>query len=305
VTAADLSPGLLAEQALAKVNLTLQILGKRADGYHDIESLVVFARVGDRLTLRVGAQLALSVRGPTAAQTGAIADNLVLKAARALLSVAPGLTVGRFALTKRLPAGAGLGGGSADAAAALRLLARANGIGLDEPRVLDAAHKAGADVPVCLDPCPRIMRGIGEILSEPLDLPKLPAVMVHPGVSVATKGVFEAVGLSSSERRESPSLPALKSIKRDALLALLDRYGNDLEPAAIAMAPVIAEVATALRALPGCRLARMSGSGSACFGVFDSTRMAQAAARILARTHPTWWVHATVLGWRLKRPRAF
>jgi 4-diphosphocytidyl-2-C-methyl-D-erythritol kinase len=291
-----LAPGLLAEQALAKVNLTLQIRGKRADGYHDIESLVVFARVADRLTLRIGAELALSVRGPTASQTGSIADNLVLKAARALVAVAPGLTLGRFDLTKQLPAGAGLGGGSTDAAAALRLLARANGIGLDEPRILDSAHKTGADVPVCLDPRPRVMRGIGEMLSEPLDLPKLPAVIVHPGISVATKGVFEALGLVPGERREGPSLPALKSIKRDALLALLDRHGNDLEPAAIAIAPVIAEVAAALRALPGCRLARMSGSGSACFGVFDSMRMSQAAARILARTHPTWWVRATVFG---------
>jgi 4-diphosphocytidyl-2-C-methyl-D-erythritol kinase len=287
---------LLAEQALAKVNLTLEIRGKRADGYHDIESLVVFARVGDRLTLRVGAELTLSVRGPTAAQTGAVADNLVLKAARALALAAPALTLGRFELTKKLPAGAGLGGGSADAAAALRLLARANGIGLNEPRVLDAAHKTGADVPVCLDPRPRIMRGIGEILSEPLDLPKLAAVMVHPAISVATKGVFEALGVGPGERREGPSLPALDSIKRDALLALLDRHGNDLEPAAIAIVPVIAEVAGELRALPGCRLARMSGSGSACFGIFDSMRMAQAAARILARAHPNWWVRATVFG---------
>jgi 4-diphosphocytidyl-2-C-methyl-D-erythritol kinase len=291
-----LAPGLLAEQARAKVNLTLQIRGKRTDGYHDVESLVVFARVGDRIALHVGAELALSVRGPTAAQTGAIADNLVLRAAHALAAIAPGLTLGRFDLTKRLPAGAGLGGGSADAAAALRLLARANGIGLDERRVLDAAYKTGADVPVCLDPRPRVMRGIGEILSEPLDLPKLAAVMVHPGISVATKGVFEALGFGPGEQREGPSLPALKSIKRAALLALLDRHGNDLEPPAIAIAPVIAEVAAALRALPGCRLARMSGSGSACFGVFDSMRMAQVAARILARTHPTWWVRATVFG---------
>ncbi|MBO0755188.1 MAG: 4-(cytidine 5'-diphospho)-2-C-methyl-D-erythritol kinase, partial [Bradyrhizobiaceae bacterium] len=248
-----MAPPSLAEQALAKVNLTLQILGKRADGYHGIESLVVFARVGDVVTLRVGAELALSVRGPTATQTGAIADNLVLKAARALAAVAPGLTLGRFDLTKELPAGAGLGGGSADAAAALRLLARANGIGLNEPRVLDAAHKTGADVPVCLDPRPRVMRGIGEILSEPLDLPKLPAVILYPGVSMGTKGVFEALGLSPGEWRESRSLPALTSIKREALIALLDRHGNDLEPAAVAMAPVIAEVVAALRALPGCQ----------------------------------------------------
>jgi 4-diphosphocytidyl-2-C-methyl-D-erythritol kinase len=296
VTAAELVRGLLAERALAKVNLTLQILGKRADGYHDIESLVVFARVSDRLTLRTGSELALLVRGPTAVQAGATADNLVLKAAHALAAIAPGLRLGRFALYKQLPAGAGLGGGSADAGAALRLLARANGIALHEPRVLDAARATGADVPVCLDPRSRVMRGIGEILSEPFDLPKLPAVLVYPGVSVPTKSVFEALALSPGERRKSQSLPALKSTKPDALLALLEAYGNDLEPAALAMVPIIADVAAALRGLPGCRLARMSGSGSACFGVFDSAGMAQAAAQNLVRAHPNWWVRATVLG---------
>jgi 4-diphosphocytidyl-2-C-methyl-D-erythritol kinase len=289
-------PALLAERALAKVNLTLQILGKRADGYHDIESLVVFARVGDRLTLQTGSELALQVRGPTAAQSGPTADNLVLKAAHALAAIAPGLRLGRFALNKQLPAGAGFGGGSADAGAALRLLARANGIALHEPSVLGAALATGADVPVCLDPRPRVMRGIGEILSEPFDLPKLPAVLVYPGVSVPTKGVFEALGLSPGERRKSQSLPSLKLTKPDALLALLDACGNDLEPAAITLVPIIADVAAALRAHPGCLLARMSGSGSACFGVFDSVRMSQAAAQSLVRVHPTWWVRATVLG---------
>ena len=287
---------LLAERAPAKVNLTLQILGKRVDGYHDMESLVVFAGVGDQLTLRAGGDLTLDVTGPTAAHTGALADNLVLKAARALVARVEGLALGRFALTKQLPAGAGLGGGSADAAAALRLLARANGIDLRDARVLDAARATGADVPVCLDPRPRVMRGIGEVLSEPLDLPKLPALLVHPGVPVATKGVFEALGLAPGQRCKSESLPQLKGMQRDPLLALLAAHGNDLEPAAIAIEPAIAEVAAALRALPGCQLARMSGSGSACFGVFGAERAAQAAAKTLASAHPSWWVRATMLG---------
>jgi 4-diphosphocytidyl-2-C-methyl-D-erythritol kinase len=287
---------LLAERAPAKVNLTLQILGKRVDGYHDMESLVVFAGVGDQLTLRAGGDLTLDVTGPTAAHTGALADNLVLKAARALVARVEGLALGRFALTKQLPAGAGLGGGSADAAAALRLLARANGIDLRDARVLDAARATGADVPVCLDPRPRVMRGIGEVLSEPLDLPKLPALLVHPGVPVATKGVFEALGLAPGQRCKSESLPQLNGMQRDPLLALLAAHGNDLEPAAIAIEPAIAEVAAALRALPGCQLARMSGSGSACFGVFTSERAAQAAAKTLTTAHPNWWVRATMLG---------
>jgi 4-diphosphocytidyl-2-C-methyl-D-erythritol kinase len=289
-------PVLLAERALAKVNLTLQILGKRVDGYHDIESVVVFARVGDRLTLRAGGKLSLQVSGPKAKHAGAVADNLVLKAARALAARVDGLAFGRFSLTKQLPAGAGLGGGSADAGAALRLLARANGIVFDDPRVVDAARATGADVSVCLDPRSRVMRGIGEILSDPLDLPTLPAVLVHPGVPVATKGVFEALAIAPGERRKNDSLPALTITTRGTLLALLAAHGNDLEPAAIAIEPAIAAVAAALRALPGCQMARMSGSGSACFGVFVSARAAQAGARVLAHARPNWWVRATMLG---------
>jgi len=288
-------PDLLAERAPAKVNLTLQILGKRADGYHELESVVVFARVGDRLTLRAG-ELSLQVHGPAASATGALADNLVLKAARALAARVDGLALGKFSLAKQLPAGAGLGGGSADAAAALRLLARLNDIDLGDPRLREAARVTGADVPVCLDPRPRVMRGIGEILSEPLELPKLPAVLVHPGVPVATRGVFEALGLRPGDRRDVEPLPALGVMRPEALLALMAAHGNDLELPAIATEPRIADVAAALRALPGCRLARMSGSGSACFGVFGSQRAAEAGARTLARAHPDWWVRATVFG---------
>ncbi len=198
-----------AEPAPAKVNLTLRVLGRRADGYHDIESLVAFADVGDALTFAPARDLTLTVRGPTAAAAGDTADNLVLKAARALAERVDGLKLGRFALSKRLPVAAGLGGGSADAAAALRLLARANRMTRDDPRLMAAARATGADVPVCLDPRPRFMRGIGEILSEPLDLPRLPAVLVNPGVAVATKDVFAALRLGSVGKAgaSSPSWP--------------------------------------------------------------------------------------------------
>jgi 4-diphosphocytidyl-2-C-methyl-D-erythritol kinase len=288
--------GLLAERALAKVNLTLEILGKRDDGYHDLQSLVVFAQVGDRLTLRPGAELALDVRGPKAEHAGAVADNLVLKAANALAARVDGLAVGRFVLSKDLPAGAGLGGGSADAAAALRLLARANRIALADPRLREAARVTGADVPVCLDPRARIMRGVGEILSEPLRLPRLSAVLVHPGVPVATKGVFEELGIARGERRKKEPLPAMKAVDNAALLGLLATHGNDLELAATKIEPRIAKVADALRALRGCRLVRMSGSGSACFGLFYSAHAARVGASVLAHAHPDWWVRATVLG---------
>ena len=193
-------PSDLVESAPAKVNLTLRVLGRRADGYHDIESLAAFADVGDRLALTPGEALTLTVVGPNAAQTGAEADNLVTKAARALAARIPDFCAGAFRLQKNLPVAAGLGGGSADAAAALRLLAKANKLASDDPRLRDAARATGADVPVCLDPRARLMRGIGEILSAPLPLPRLHALLVNPGVAVPTKLVFSGWRPSARQR---------------------------------------------------------------------------------------------------------
>jgi 4-diphosphocytidyl-2-C-methyl-D-erythritol kinase len=285
----------LVENAPAKVNLTLAVLGRRRDGYHLLESVVVFARLHDRLSLVPGAALALRVAGPTVAAAGPVAENLVLKAARALAAEMPGLTLGRFTLTKNLPVAAGLGGGSSDAAAALRLLARANRLSLRDPRLRKAARQIGADVPVCVDPRPRLMRGIGERLSEPLDLPALPAVLVNPGVALATKDVFAALGLAHGARRRRTPLISRLPRGRDALIALIAAHGNDLESPAVALKPVIARVLGALRGQPGCRLARMSGSGATCFGLFDTGAAARAAARRLRAAYPGWWVRATVL----------
>jgi 4-diphosphocytidyl-2-C-methyl-D-erythritol kinase len=280
-----------AEKAPAKVNLTLRVLGRRADGYHDIESVVAFAGVGDALTFTPGAALTLAMAGPTAAAAGDVADNLVLKAARALAERVEGLKLGRFALSKRLPVAAGLGGGSADAAAALRLLARANGIAPDDPRLMQAARATGADVPVCLDPRARLMRGIGDILSGPLDLPRLFALLVNPGVTVATRDVFAALARPPTGQTAAGAQP----LDAAALLAEIAGGRNDLEAPAIELEPVIADVLAVLRKLPGCRLARMSGSGATCFGLFDSTRAANAAARMLRVGYPAWWLRATVL----------
>src|SRR3954452_21959417 len=188
-------PSKFVEHAPPMVNLTLEVLGRRADGYHLLDSLVVFARAGDRLRFAPGKALSLNVRGLTAKQAGPLDDNLVLKAANALAAEIPDLKLGRFTLEKRLPAAAGLGGGSSDAGAALRLLARANGIALGDPRLQKAARRIGADVPVCVDPRPRRMRGIGEVLSAPLTLQKLAAVLVNPGVAVPTRDVFALLGL--------------------------------------------------------------------------------------------------------------
>ena len=195
------APVLLADHAPAKVNLTLRVLARRADGYHELESLVVFADFGDRLSFSRGGDLVLTVHGPSAAAAGEGGDNLVYKAARALAARRPGLALGAFDLDKRLPVAAGLGGGSSDAAAALRLLAEANGIARDDADLHAAARATGADVPVCLDPRPRIMRGIGERLSAPLALPPLPAVLVNPGVALPTKAVFAGWKASPAARR--------------------------------------------------------------------------------------------------------
>jgi 4-diphosphocytidyl-2-C-methyl-D-erythritol kinase len=287
-----MAPAARAEKAPAKVNLTLRVLGRRSDGYHDIESLVAFAGVGDALTFTPGGALALAVGGPTAAAAGDVADNLVLKAARALAERVKGLKLGRFTLSKRLPVSAGLGGGSADAAAALRLLARANGMAPDDPSLMQAARATGADVPVCLDPRARLMRGIGDILSVPLDLPRLFALLVNPGVAVATRDVFAALSVPPAGQIAQAGPPA----GRAALLAEITNGRNDLEGPAIELEPAIADVLAVLRKLPGCRLARMSGSGATCFGLFDSTRAASAAARTLRVGYPAWWTRATVLG---------
>lgn len=257
---------------------------------------MVFAGIADRLTLAPGPALSLKVRGETAEQAGPLDDNLVLKAARALAAETPGLKLGRFTLEKHLPVAAGLGGGSSDAAAALRLLARANRLARSNPKVIKVAPSVGADVPVCVDPRPRRMRGIGEALSAPLKMPKIAAVMINPGVAVPTRDVFMRLGLKPGGpvRRAMPSRALPRGLEE--LVAYLAKHGNDLEPPAIEIQPVIAQVLGGLRDTNGCLLARMSGSGATCFGLYTSPRAAAAAAKSLAVAHPSWWVKATSFG---------
>jgi 4-diphosphocytidyl-2-C-methyl-D-erythritol kinase len=282
----------LIDRAPAKVNLTLRVLRRRADGYHELESLVAFADFSDTLTFTPGGAAELELRGAGAQACGPAADNLVLKAAVALGAKVAGLKLGRFVLDKQIPVAAGLGGGSADAAAALRLLARANALGAGDSRLFATACDLGADVPVCLDPKTRIVRGIGELLSESLDLPKLPALLVNPGVALATRDVFAAFDLAHANGKPLGEIPR----QHDALVAHLVGSANDLERAAIALRPVIAEVLGALRALPGCRLARMSGSGPSCFALFRSPPEAEAAGKIVRSKRKDWWVHCGAIG---------
>ncbi|WP_291571898.1 4-(cytidine 5'-diphospho)-2-C-methyl-D-erythritol kinase [Bradyrhizobium sp.] len=290
----------LIEDGRAKVNLTLRVVGRRVDGYHDLESVVAFADCADRLTLVPGSKLTLETTGPLAKDCGEAADNLVLVAAQLLGERVPDLKIGSFTLDKVLPVAAGIGGGSADAAAALRLLAGLNGLALDDARLLDVALLTGADVPVCLASRACDMSGVGETLL-PLSIPKMPCVLVNPRVGVATKAVFEGLGLRSGELLvgasdviQATAWPEPGASLEDWVEALA-LASNDLEAPAMRIQPVISEVLAALNATNGAWLARMSGSGSTCFAIYENTAEAQRAAQKIQLDHPLWWVHAGVL----------
>ncbi|MGE7153764.1 4-(cytidine 5'-diphospho)-2-C-methyl-D-erythritol kinase [Methylorubrum rhodesianum] len=288
---------LLTTRAPAKINLTLHVLGRRpGDGYHALESLVAFAEVADMLELVPGPDLALEVSGPTAGPAGPLDDNLVLRAARHLAAGVDGMQHGAFRLHKQLPVAAGIGGGSSDAAAALRLLAELNRLPLGHPAVIAAARATGADVPVCLDPRARMMRGAGEEIGPVLDLASLPAVLVNPGVPVATAPVFKALGLAVGQRLDGAAHPVIGSgLDATSLLGAIAPARNDLEAPALTVAPVIGEALALLRAQGGCRLARMSGSGATVFAIFADDGAAEAAAGAIRALQPSWWVEPTRL----------
>lgn len=282
----------LSESARAKVNLTLRVRGRRGDGYHDLESIVAFAECADTLTLEPGAMLGLDVAGPMAAECGNLSDNLVLKAAQAFAVRVPGLRLGRFRLDKHLPVAAGIGGGSADAAAALRLLARANALPLDDPRLIEAARVTGADVLVCVISLGCLMRGVGDDLSS-IHLPRLNAVLVNPRKPVPTADVFNALGLKPGQPgKAAPPIPAEARVSLDTIRA----GRNDLEGVACRLQPAIADVLGALDVTQGIELARMSGSGATCFGLYESAALAHSAADAIGLVHPDWWVWSGELG---------
>ena len=290
----------LVEEARAKVNLSLRVVSRRMDGYHELESVVAFADCADVLTLESGPQLTLTTTGPLASACGEMSDNLVVRTAQLLSERIPDLKLGAFTLEKVLPVAAGIGGGSADAAAALRLLARLNGLELDDPRLREVALKTGADVPVCLFSRACDMTGVGETLL-PLNLPQMPCVLVNPRIPVATKDVFKALGLRHGELLagvtdviEAPGWPDEGSSIGD-WVKVLAVVSNDLEAPAIRIEPVIADVLRALRSARGTRLARMSGSGATCFAIFEDIAQARAAAEKIRGEQPGWWVYAGTL----------
>lgn len=253
--------------APAKINLTLHVTGQRADGYHLLDSLVVFADIGDRLLFSPAQQLQITVTGPFAEGVPTDQRNLVWRAA------AVAGWVGHITLEKNLPHGAGIGGGSSDAAAVLRTFG-----------AVDQALSIGADVPVCLSSTPQRMRGIGEVLEPLAPLPELEILLVNPQVPVPTGQVF--AGLTSKRNTPMPALPNFNDVA--ALCHWLGAQRNDLEQPARAVAP---QIDTALAALEGALFARMSGSGATCFGLYERGAAAAAAAQI-AQTHPGWWVRS-------------
>lgn len=273
---------LLVELAPAKVNLFLHVLGRRPDGYHLLDSLAVFPGAADRLTARPAPSLALTVTGPFGKGLDAGPDNLVMRAALALAERS-GVTAGAaLVLDKRLPVASGIGGGSADAAAALRLLSRLWSVSLRDGVLQELALALGADVPVCLEGQAARMKGMGDQLSPAPALPPFGAVLVNPGVAVSTPEVFRArTGPFSEKALLPPSWPDAAAMARD-----LSALGNDLEAPALRLCPVVGDVLAWLRIQPGCLLARMSGSGATCFGVFPD---AGAASAVANRAPPPWW----------------
>jgi 4-diphosphocytidyl-2-C-methyl-D-erythritol kinase len=269
------------EFAPAKINLCLHVTGRRADGYHLLDSLVVFAAVGDRVAVAAGTELSLALDGPEAASLLADTDNLVLRAARAM-----GVSGAKLTLWKELPVASGIGGGSADAAATLRALARLTGL----PLPSDAAVLAlGADVPVCLSGRAVRMRGVGEDLALLPPLPSLWCVLVNPRVPVPTPAVFAA--LATRENPPVPEMPATALASAESLASWLrEATRNDLVAPAVQVAPMLGRVQAALAARTDCLLVRMSGSGGTHFGLFATEAAARLAAVGLKATHPDWWV---------------
>jgi 4-diphosphocytidyl-2-C-methyl-D-erythritol kinase len=277
----------------AKINLTLEVLGRRADGFHELRSLVAFANFGDRLALDPGDGLDLEVEGPFAAGLGP--GNLIVEAGRAARARVPGLRLGRFRLVKSLPVAAGLGGGSADAAAALRLIARANPGLIGEGVLAELAPKLGSDVRVCLDSRPALMTGRGETVEPVHGFPACAVVLANPANALATQVVYAALDAKNLGPRPRGEERLDFGGSLDALLNYALPRGNDLEAPAVSLVPEIRTVLAALAALKGVRLARLSGSGPTCFALLSSEQEAKRAAGELAAARPSWWIASGAL----------
>lgn len=275
----------ITQRAPAKLNLFLHMLAKRPDGYHALESLVVFTSLSDRLTLEPAESLSLTVEGEFAGYAGAGEKNLVLKAARALQLATKCNKGAALRLDKSIPVGAGLGGGSADAAAALRGLNALWELGLGVAELRALAKPLGADVAMCVDPKPALVRGIGDII-EPLTqpLPAMAALLVHPGTPLLTSEVYGNV-------RAGNFSPPLAPTARLWDWQSIGLCRNDLQAPAIAVSPVVAEVLLVLETMqPAPNLVRMSGSGACCFALYDTLEKAERSANYLHESYNNWWI---------------
>lgn len=286
-----MSANTVVTEAPAKINLYLHVTGKRADGYHLLDSLIAFADVGDTIEASDADALTLGCDGPFGAALGSEPDNLVLKAARLLAERADVAAQAHLRLTKRLPIASGIGGGSADAAATLHALCDLWGLALPERTMNVLAAKLGADVPICLHGQAAYIGGIGEIIEPAPRLPEAGILLANPGQGLSTPSVFKSFTgpMTAAQRFEGAPKDARE------LADMLAARRNDLTDAAIALVPEIATMLNALEKLAGARLARMSGSGATCFALFDDKATAEQAANQLAAEHPGWWVRGAAL----------
>jgi 4-diphosphocytidyl-2-C-methyl-D-erythritol kinase len=274
--------------ARAKINLYLHVVGRRADGYHLLDSLVVFAETGDAIAVTPADTLSLTLDGPFAGHLTADGDNLVLRAARGLRDLAGVRSGAAITLTKNLPVASGIGGGSADAAATLDALAALWNVSPDLASLEKLALSLGADVPVCRAGKASFMGGIGEEVVSAGNLPAAHILLVNPGIATPTPAVFKARqgGFSAAGRWDRPPSDA------QALAAALKIRGNDLTEAAITVTPAIRDVLAAIGATEHCLLARLSGSGATCFGIYADAKDAEAAQRRIRASQPSWWAVA-------------
>lgn len=278
--------------APAKLNLYLHVVGRRADGYHLLDSLVAFAAVGDEIHAAPAPSLSLRVTGPRAAGlAGPVEENLVWRAAELLAASAGRTPAASLELVKRLPVASGIGGGSSDAAAALRALDALWRLDLDRASLDALGLRLGADLPVCLLARAAWLAGIGEQVEPAPSLPPVAALLVNPGIGLPTPSVFAARQGPFSEPARFAAMPADAA----GLAALLARRRNDLTDAAIALLPEIGGMLERLERLEGALLARMSGSGATCFALFDRLAAAEEAAAQLHADEPRWWAAAAML----------
>jgi 4-diphosphocytidyl-2-C-methyl-D-erythritol kinase len=284
----------LIEPAQAKINLFLHVTGKREDGYHTLDSLVCFADIGDtlRARLRDDATLTLAITGPMAdaLDEGPPRDNLVMRAATLLQEKYHVTRGAELILEKNLPVASGIGGGSADAAAALRVLCKLWQLDVPTTDLADIALMLGADVPVCLTGGTVLMQGIGEQLTPLAPLPGFSLVLVNPGKAVSTPAIFNARDGDFTEANLWPTTSGFGDVT--SLADALRDCRNDLTLPAITLLPEICDVLDALARADGCLLARMSGSGATCFGLYPDADLADTAAAAIARANPDWWVQS-------------